>query len=246
MVLDPERVMALCDAIIRRGYRDLYFTVQADCVTMARHPQMVARMAQAGFRSIFLGMENVSPQNLHMAQKGDIVNHSRRAVKLCQQNGIMVIGGMIFGFPDDGEEEIVANYRFLKSVGADTTYCQILTPYPKTGIRQYLLDEGLVTNPGDFTRYNGMWANVRTRRLSAERLQYLYWYQRLKVLGWWEPSKIIRRQGRLWTSIWLYFFRPMMKVVVARSLRKHGWQGRFEREMRRQAGVNRFDDLERA
>jgi radical SAM superfamily enzyme YgiQ (UPF0313 family) len=245
MVLDPRRVMDLCDAIIRRGYRDLYFTVQADCVTMARNPQMVARMAQAGFRSIFLGMENVSPRNLQMAQKGDIVNYSRQAVKLCQQNGIMVIGGMIFGFPDDREEEIIANYQFLKTTGADTTYCQILTPYPKTGIRQYLMDEGLVTNPDDFTRYNGMWANVRTRHLSADRLQYLHWYHRLKVLGWWEPSEIIRRQGRLWTSIWIYFFRPMMKVIVARSLRKYGWQGRFEREMQRQAGVNRFDDLKK-
>ncbi len=245
MVLDPQRVMDLCDAIIKRGYRNLYFTVQADCVTMARNPQMVRRMAQAGFRSIFLGMENVSPKNLRMAQKGDIVTYSRKTVALCKQNGIMVIGGMIFGFPDDREEEIIANYRFLKSTGTDTTYCQILTPYPKTGIRQYLMDEGLVTNPDDYTRYNGMWANVRTRHLSAEKLQYLYWYHRLKVLGWWEPSETIRRQGRLWTSIWIYFFRPMMKIIVARSLRKHGWQGRYEQEIRRKAGINRFDDLEK-
>jgi len=245
MVLDPDRVIRLCEAIIDRGYRDLQFTVQADCVTMARNEPMVRAMARAGFRSIFLGMENVSARNLQLAHKGDIVDHSRRAVALCHKYGIMVVGGMIFGFPNDDEMDIVANYRFLKSTEADTAYCQILTPYPKTGIRQNLLDQGLVTNPRDFTRYNGMWANVRTHHLTAEQLQYFYWYHRLNVMGWWKPSARIRRQGRLWTSIWIYLFRPLMKRIVARAQRKYGWRGRFEREMARLGRVNRFADLER-
>ena len=58
---------------------------------------------------------------------------------------------MIFGFPDDGEEEIIENYRFLKQTRADTAYCQILTPYPKTEIRRQLLDQGLVTNASNYT-----------------------------------------------------------------------------------------------
>ncbi|HSO20636.1 MAG TPA: B12-binding domain-containing radical SAM protein, partial [Desulfosarcina sp.] len=127
--------------------------------------------------------------------------------------------------------------------GADTAYCQILTPYPKTGIRRELMDAGLVVNPDDYTRYNGMWANVRTRHLSAERLHFLYWYHRLNVMGWWQPSERIRRQGRLWTSIWLYFFRPLMKIVVARAQARYGWEGRFQREVARLETINRFPDL---
>jgi anaerobic magnesium-protoporphyrin IX monomethyl ester cyclase len=156
----------------------------------------------------------------------------------------MVVGGMIFGFPGDDEAEIIANYRFLKSTKADTAYCQILTPYPKTGIRRELMEAGLVTNPDDYTRYNGMWANVRTRHLSAAQLHYFTWYHRLNVMGWWEPSERIRRQGRLWTSIWRYAFRPLMKRIVARSHRKYGWQGRYQREIDRLAGINRFPDLD--
>jgi radical SAM superfamily enzyme YgiQ (UPF0313 family) len=243
MVLDPDRVIAMCNAIAARGYRNLNFVVQADCTTMARNEPMVRAMARAGFRSIFLGIENASPANLKSARKGNIVNDSRRAVALCHRYGIMVVGGIIFGFPDDGEAEIVANYRFLKSTGADTAYCQILTPYPKTGIRRNLMAAGLVTNPDDYTRYNGMWANVRTHKLSAEKLHYLFWYHRLNVMGWWEPSERICRQGRLWTSIWRYAFRPLMKVVVARAQRKYGWEGRYQREVARLASINRFEDL---
>jgi anaerobic magnesium-protoporphyrin IX monomethyl ester cyclase len=244
MVLDPDRVITMCKAIIARGYRNLHFVVQADCVTMARNEPMVRMMAKAGFKSVFLGIENASTQNLAVARKGNTPDYSRRAVALCHKYGIMVVGGMIFGFPDDEEADIVANYRFLKSTGADTAYCQILTPYPKTGIREELTAAGLVTNPDDFTRYNGMWANVRTRHLSSERLHYLCWYHRLNVMGWWEPSERIRRQGRLWTSIWRFAFRPLMKRVVARAQKKYGWKGRYRREVARIESINRFSDLD--
>jgi radical SAM superfamily enzyme YgiQ (UPF0313 family) len=242
-VLTPKRVIELCCAIIARRYKGLSFVVQADCVTMAKNEEMVRFMAEAGFKSVFLGIENVSKKNLNTADKGDIVDASREAIRICHKYNIMVVGGMIFGFPDDGEQEIIDNYEFLISAGADSAYCQILTPYPKTGIRRQLLDAGLVTNPFGYTRYNGMWANVRTHRLDSDTLQYLVWYHRQTVMGWWQPSEHSRRQGRLWTGIWIYFVRPLMKVMIARSHRKYGWKGRFERHMVRVRAGNQFADL---
>ena len=101
-------------------------------------------MAQAGIKIVFLGIENVSRRNLATARKGNIVEASRDAVKLCHKYGIMIIGGLIFGFPDDDEVDIIENYEFLKSIESDTAYCQILTPYLKTTLHQELLDQGLV------------------------------------------------------------------------------------------------------
>ena len=244
LVLDPERVVKLCDAIIARKFPNLRLVVQADCVSMSQNEEMIRKMSQAGIKTIFLGIENVSKNNLAEARKGNIVDASRKAVEMCHKYDIMVVGGLIFGFPDDDEAAIIENYTFLKSIGADTAYCQILTPYPKTVMRQRLLDQGLVTNVHDYKWYNGMWANVKTRHLDSDRLQYLFWYHRQKVLGWWEPSERVKSQGRLWTSIWIYAFRPMMKLLVNRSLRKYGWKGRYEKEISRQAGVNAFKDLQ--
>ncbi|HEY6000639.1 MAG TPA: radical SAM protein [bacterium] len=244
MVLSPPRVIEICKAIIERAYRGMHFVVQADCVTMSRNEEMVALMARAGFKSIFLGIESASRKNLKAAQKGDILDASRRAVELCHKYGIMVVGGMIFGFPDDEEQDFIDNYRFLKEVDVDSPYCQILTPYPKTGIRQQLLDEGLVTNADDFSTYNGIWANVRTRHLDADALQYLVWYQRQQVLGWWEPSRHARMQGPLWIGIWLYLVRPVLKVVLGRRRRKIGWRASYEREMARLRAANRFEELD--
>jgi radical SAM superfamily enzyme YgiQ (UPF0313 family) len=244
MVLNPKRVIQLCDAIIDRGYKKLNMVVQADCISMSQNEEMVRKMAQAGFRSVFLGIENVSQQNLATARKGDIVTASQKAVEICHRHGIMVIAGLIFGFPDDDEQAIIDNYQFLNSIDADAAYCQILTPYPKTELRQQLLDQELVTNPDDLKRYNGLWANVRTRHLSSERLQYLFWYHRQTVLGWWKPSGRIRSQGRGWTGIWTYLFKPLLKKYYAHKFKNQGWQARYQEELKRLARMNHFPDLE--
>ena len=244
LVLDQERVIALCDAIIAKKYSNLHLVVQADCISMSRNETMVRKMAQAGFSIVFLGIENVSKQNLKLAHKGDIIAASKRAMKLCHKYGLMVIGGLIFGFPDDDEEDIINNYRFLNEIEADAALCQILTPYPKTGLREQLLADGLVTNKEDYKKYNGLWANVRTRHLDTELLQYLYWFHKQKQLGWWDPSTLARSNGRLWTWLWIAGVKPVMRYFVNRTLRKRGWRGRYEKEVKRWAGINHFKDLE--
>jgi hypothetical protein len=159
LVLDPNRVVEICQKIVAHN------------------------MSLAEIKTVFLVIENVSEKSLAMARKGNIVDASRKAVENCHKYGIMVIGGLIFGFPDDDEQAIIDNYQYFKSTGADTAYCQILTPYPKTEIRQHLLDKGLVTNIDDYKRYNGLWANAKTKHIESDKLQYLFWYHRQNVLG---------------------------------------------------------------
>jgi DegV family protein with EDD domain len=243
LVLDTDRVMRLCDAIIKRGYRRLKLVVQADSLTMATNEEMIKKMAQAGFKSVFLGIENVSKTNLAAAGKGNIVEYSRKAVALCQRHGLMVIGGLIFGFPDDDEKSIIENYQFLKEINADAAYCQLLTPYPKTGMREQLKTQGLITNALDLKKYNGLWANVKTRHLSAEKLQYLFWYHRQTVLGWWDPSSRARGTGKLWTGIWTYMLKPIMKQQHAGVLKRKGWDGIYKDVLKEQEEMNTFEGL---
>jgi anaerobic magnesium-protoporphyrin IX monomethyl ester cyclase len=243
LVLNPKWVTTLCDAIIGRRYRNLKLIVQADCLSMARHEDMVRKMSEAGFVAVFLGIENASRRNLETMQKGDIVNEARKAVENCHKNGITVIGGLIFGLPEDDEAAIRDNYQFLKDLGTDGSYCQILTPYPKTQIRDHLIGEGLVTNTDDYRWYNGLWANVRTRHLDTDRLQYLFWLYRQTVLGWWEPSARTRESGRLWTAAWVYMVRPVMKFFMERKMDPSDWEARYRKEMAHLRKLNEFEDL---
>jgi hypothetical protein len=84
---------------------------------------------------------------------------------------------------------------------------------------------------------------VKTKHLSAERLQYLFWLHKQKVLGWWEPSALARRNGQLWTGIWRFLVRPVFKYFVDRTLAKKGWNERYRKELERMENMNRFADL---
>lgn len=242
-VLRPGHAIQVSEAITRRGYRNLRLIVQADCVTMAASENMVRKMGEAGFSTIFLGIENVSDKNLGVINKGRIVEASRQAVKLCHKYGMMVIAGMVFGFPDDDEHDIIRNYEFLKDVGADAAYCQILTPYLKTKLREKLLEAGLVTNEHDYSYYNGIFANVKTRYLDSRQLQYLFWLHRQKVIGWWDPSDYVKRHNRSWVKTWQHIVKPMMKFFVDRRTEKYGWYKRYERELARWKSLNEYRGL---
>ncbi|MDD5722781.1 MAG: radical SAM protein [Syntrophales bacterium] len=245
MVLNPKWVLEVCDAIIARKYRNLNLVVQADCISMAKNEAMVEKMAQAGFRSVFLGIENVSEQNLRTMEKAGVVEKARQAVANCHRHGIMVIGGLIFGLPDDDEEAVRRNYQFLNELEADASYCQMLSPFPKTPLREHLLGEGLVTNLDHYDRYNGLWANVKTRHLEADQLQYAFWYHRQVTLGWWNPSPFARSQGRLWTSAWTHAVKPVMKYFVDRQIHRDGWEKRYRQYIKGLEEMNRFEDLKR-
>jgi radical SAM superfamily enzyme YgiQ (UPF0313 family) len=245
MVLNQNWVLRVCDAIIEKKYRNLKLIVQADCTSIAGNETMVKKMAEAGFKAVFLGIENVSSQNLRTMEKTDIVQTAKQAVEICHRHGIMVIGGLIFGLPDDNDEAIRKNYEFINDLEADASYCQILTPYPKTRLREQLIGDGLVTNPDRYERYNGFWANVKTKHLNSEQLQYAFWFYRYTALGWWKPSASVGTLGRLWTPIWMYMVKPVMKFFTDRQIRRTGWQEQYQRYLQRLEIMNRFNDLER-
>ena len=137
----------------------------------------------------------------------------------------------------------IENYQYLKQLQVEGPYCQILTPYPKTPIRNYLIEEGLVINHDNYKWYDGSWANVKTRNLSSEQLQWFYWLYRQKTIGWWEPNPVQRKSWKLWTSFWIYGIRPVMQYFYERRLRKIGWEGLYKETIEELKKINRFDDL---
>lgn len=244
LVLNPKWVDEICEAVLKKGYKDLKLIVQADCVSMVKNPQMVRKMATAGFRTVFLGLESASAGSLTELEKSEVVAVSRQAVELCHKNDMMVIGGLMFGLPDDDEAAIRRNYVYLKNLDVDMSYCQILTPYPKTRLREHLLAEGLVTNPGDYSKYSGFWANIRTRHLSSEELQFFFWYYRQTALGWWTPSAVAGKYGGLWTAVWNYGIKPVMRFFHQRKVDRFGWKVLHEKALDHLIRMNHFSDLQ--
>src|SRR5271157_2431849 len=62
ITLDMDRFEKLCDEVIRLKLKNLMFTTQASPIGFAHRPDLAKKMVQAGFVSIFLGINNVMDQ----------------------------------------------------------------------------------------------------------------------------------------------------------------------------------------
>ena len=65
ITLDIQRFEALCHAIIDSGFNDIDYIVQAMTAPLAQHGATLAPlMRRAGFRYVFLGIENILDDDL--------------------------------------------------------------------------------------------------------------------------------------------------------------------------------------
>ena len=179
-----KRFEELLEAIIRNGLDDIKYSTQVSSVGMGTDEKIVIKMRKAGFEQVFLGIENVASANLDYCNKGNIIDHSRRAVQYLRDNGVMIMGGIINGMEDDTEENFKANFDYLMDSRIDNLLAQLLTPYPGTALRDEMIDADLLTNRDNWTTYSGYYANSKTKHLSTKELDFMQWKYHSIYYSW--------------------------------------------------------------
>src|ERR1700719_4761072 len=184
ITLNVKRFEALCEAIIAAGLHKIDYFVQAMTSAIANHGESLAPlMRRAGFRYVFLGIENIlendleflnaSAKNTERTDGHNTGNATLRAVDYVRRNGMFVVGGLIVGSPGDTRESIEANLEFARRY-VDWPYIQHPTPYPRTPMTKDFRDQGLIINER-LEEYDGTTAVVRTEHLPAEDVEFMRW-----------------------------------------------------------------------
>ncbi|TVM02802.1 MAG: B12-binding domain-containing radical SAM protein [Candidatus Brocadia sp. WS118] len=238
--LDIKGFETLCDAIVDAGHNDIRYIIQASSTGIASSKTLVEKMARAGFRIVFLGIENVSEENLRLMKKGNIIEKTKLAVQRLHEQNIMIVGGMIIGNPNDREEDIARNYEFFVDLQIDFFADQILTPYPKTGMRDELLNAGLITNTGDYSRYNCFWANIKTNYLEPDDLQFLRWKYNKKYANYICTTPAFIKNYPLAFYYRQYFRRPFLRLKNRLFSNNLSEMELYKRDMAGAEAMNKF------
>jgi anaerobic magnesium-protoporphyrin IX monomethyl ester cyclase len=184
ITLDVRRFEALCQAIVDAGLDGLDYVVQATTASIADQGATLAPlMRRAGFRYVFLGIENVLDEDLgflsarakNSKREGSrrVTNATLTAVEHIRGNGMFVVGGLIVGNPSDTRESIETNLAFARR-HVDWPYVQHPMPYPGTPMTLDLRARGLVIDD-DVTGYDGTTAVVRSEHLAPDEIEFLRW-----------------------------------------------------------------------
>jgi hypothetical protein len=140
-------------------------------------------MRQAGFKYVFLGIENILEDDLQFL-RASAKNRARedgrttgnatlQAIDYLHRNKIYVVGGLIVGNPNDSRESIEANLDFARRY-IDWPYIQHPTPYPGTPMTDDFIRRNLLVNTR-VEEYDGTTAVVRSEQLDPEEIEFLRW-----------------------------------------------------------------------
>jgi anaerobic magnesium-protoporphyrin IX monomethyl ester cyclase len=184
ITLNVARFENLCRAITDAGLNDIDYIVQAMTSSIAaRGASLAPLMRAAGFRYVFLGIENILEEDLQFlrasnknaARKGgrQVGNAALEAIDLLHQHGMFVVGGLIVGNPGDTRESIEANLEFARRY-VDWPYIQHPTPYPGTPMTKDFRERDLVVNE-NVNEYDGTTAVVRSEHLEADEIEFMRW-----------------------------------------------------------------------
>ena len=213
ITLNVRRFEALCNAIIDAGLNTLDYFVQGMTSAIANHGETLAPlMRRAGFRYVFLGIENILESDLQVLQASakntaraggkNLGNATLQAIDYLHRNEMFVVGGLIVGSPNDTAESIETNLAFARQY-VDWPYIQHPTPYPKTPMTEEFRKLGLIENER-LEEYDGTTPVVRNENMSAEEIEYLRWKaersmktRHLPAVFRHDPWFVLRNAGRM-------------------------------------------------
>src|SRR5436189_1280121 len=150
---------------------------------IVNHGETLAPLMRiAGFRYVFLGIENILENDLAFLratskntnrEAGRKSNATIKAIDYIHKNKMFVVGGLIVGNPDDTRESIEANLKFARQY-VDWPYIQHPTPYPRTPMTKDFERQHLIVDE-NVDHYDGTTAVVRTKHLRALDVEFLRW-----------------------------------------------------------------------
>ncbi len=127
---NPGYLRQFCNAMRETGLP------WGSCVTfnVVADEANVARMAQAGCRLVYVGLETFNPAALaDMRKHQNLLGETRRVVDLCRRHGILFTAGLMLSPTHDTLEYIDRIPEHLRACGVHVpTYICFETPFPGT------------------------------------------------------------------------------------------------------------------
>ena len=217
--LNPRRVLDFTEEILRRKW-DIRWWCFSRVDTVVKNPEMVRKMAEAGNRTMFLGLESASQESLDEWGKKITVDQQIEAVKILKKNGISVYASFILGGLHDTKKSVQETIQYARKLNPDTCQFSVLTPYPGTRLFEELRAKDLLlTYNWDY--YDGIHSVVKLENLDPQKLPKIAVKAYRKVYFRWKnipdlAVNILRKP----VNLRFYFKEIISGLKVMKELRK--------------------------
>ncbi len=145
---------------------------------------VIEHAAAAGLRSLFVGFETLTPDNLARSNKRQNLGRDYRAVtRRLNDLGIMINGSFVFGMDEDDESVFARTVDWAIEAGITTATFHIQTPYPGTRLYTRMEEQGRITTR-NWDLYDTRHVVYRPARLSPQALEDGYHWAYREFYRW--------------------------------------------------------------
>jgi radical SAM superfamily enzyme YgiQ (UPF0313 family) len=156
----------------RQGKKGCVFFTEAS-INLADDPELMDLMVQAGFDSVFIGIESPDEASLTECKKNQNKNRDLlHSVRTIHRRGLQVMGGFIVGFDSDSPSIFQRQIDFIQRSGIVTAMVGMLQAPPGTRLFDRLMRENRVTGTISGDNVDGS-TNILPA-MGLERLQQGY------------------------------------------------------------------------
>ena len=175
---------------------------------------LVEKAADAGLRSLFVGFETFSSENLKQSnKKQNLQKDYKKAVKRLHDLGIMINGSFVFGLDEDDKDVFKRTVAWGIENSLTTSTYHILTPYPGTQLYADMLKQARILT-SNWDLYDTRHVVYKTKLISSNELEEGYHWAYREFYTW---SNIIRSSVK----------HDSVKHIMKHFLYSGGWK-KFE------------------
>ncbi len=181
----------------------------------------------AGLRSLFVGFETLSPENLKSANKNhNLGNDYKKAIEKLHSLGVMINGSFVFGLDNDDKDVFKRTVDWAINNGITTATFHILTPYPGTTLFDQLQRQNRILTT-DWDLYDTRHTVYQPVKLSIQELEQGYNYAYKEFYKWKSIFKNARAHKSLkstlkkfaYTAAWKKFEPVWNFLIKTKSLK---------------------------
>lgn len=170
--MNMPRVDKIFEYVREYGYDRRWYSAQGRLDDIVRHPDVVARMADGGFKMLFVGIESIYQKSLDIIGKRMTLKQIKEGVKLLHDHGITIFGAIIIGNLGETYEMVEKTIHFARELNVDICQFTALTPLPSTPLYARAERNGWIEDY-DWTHYDFCDPVMHTPDLSVREIREL-------------------------------------------------------------------------
>ncbi len=170
--INMNRVREICTQVIEHGLDKQWYSAQARADDLVRDPDTFKIMVDSGFRMLFLGIESKHQKSLDRIGKRMSVDTVKKAVKMCHDYGVAVMGAIIIGNVGETWDDVIDTIKYASELEIDIGQFTALTPLPGTALWDEAEKNGWIEDH-DWTHYDFTQVVMRTPELTRKQIAEL-------------------------------------------------------------------------